>query len=188
MVPQIEKSIDTISTRNQQTRIIAEKTTGYTKKMKEHAKSLVNHIRTLSDKKYWSFQNNAVELTVLFLPGESFLSAALESQPSLLEMAARQNVILATPTALIALLKTIAQGWRQEVLSQQTQRILDMARDMWEKIESFQKSMDALGKSLNKSTASYNDAISILNHSIAPTAQQLGSTTPHDLLNKEKSA
>ena len=154
----------------------------YAKKIKEHAKSLANHIRLLSDKKYWSCQTNAVELTVLFLPGEAFLSAALESQASLIETAAQRNVILATPTVLIALLKTIAQGWRQDVLSKQTQHILDIARDMWEQMAKFQKSMDTLGKSLTKSTTAYKDAMHIMDNAIAPAAEKLGSSTVCDLV------
>lgn len=159
----------------------------YNKKIKEHAKSLATHIHALSDKKYWSCQTNSVEMTVLFLPGEAFLSAALESQVALLETSAQKNIILATPTILIALLKTIAQGWRQDVLSRQTQKIIDLARDMWNKIESFQKCMDTLGKSLNKSNTSYQEAMGLLNHSIAPTAEQLGSNVPHEHLTEKNS-
>lgn len=150
----------------------------HTKKLKEHARTLASHVKLLSDKKYWSFQENSVEFTLLFLPGEAFLSSALEADPSLIESAAERQVILATPIILIALLKTIAYGWRQETFSQHTQLIISLGKDLYAKLEKFQNHMNHLGKTLKQSMHSYQEATSVLDLHIIPMAHQLGHISP----------
>jgi DNA recombination protein RmuC len=152
----------------------------YQAKIKDHARVLGTHIKALSDKKYWSYQEHAVELTVLFLPGEAFLSAALEGDANLLEFAAQKNIILATPILCIALLKTIAQGWRQDLFSQKTHRIIAMSQDLSTRLEKFHGHLLAVGKALKNGQLAYHAAVGVFQETIVPTVQQLGSIVPDD--------
>jgi DNA recombination protein RmuC len=156
----------------------AKTSTEYQAKIKEHARVLGMHIKALSDKKYWSYQEHAVELTVLFVPGESFLSAALEGDANLLELAAEKNIILATPMLCIALLKTIAQGWRQDLFSQKTHRIIAMSQDLSVRLEKFQDHLLGVGKALKNSHLAYQSALGLFQDTIVPTVEKLGSIVP----------
>jgi DNA recombination protein RmuC len=158
----------------------AKTTTEYQAKIKEHARVLASHIKALSDKKYWSYKDQAVELTVLFLPGESFLSTALEADANLLELAAQKNIILATPILCIALLKTIAQGWRQELFSQKTHRIIAMTQDLSIRLEKFHGYLLAIGKALKSGHLAYHSALGVFQETIVPTVQQLSSIVPEE--------
>jgi DNA recombination protein RmuC len=153
----------------------------HAKALKSHSRALAQHIKALSDKRYWAFLPGAVEFTVLFLPGDPFLSAALEADPSLLENAAQKNIILATPMVLIALLKTIAQGWRQEILSQQTQRVLNLAKDLGQHMVKLQSLLTALGRGVRQSQSAYQDLSGLLETRLLPTTNQLqGLCAPAD--------
>ena len=144
-------------------------------KIKDHARVLVQHVKALSDKQYWAHQSNSLAFTILFLPGESFLSVALEGDPMLLEKAAQQEIILATPILLIALLKTIAHGWKQENFSRHTQRILSLSKELYEKLEKFQQAMSTLGRSLKQGSLAYQEAMNHLQDGILPAAKHLHS-------------
>ena len=150
----------------------------YQAKIKEHARVLGVHIKALSDKKYWSYQEHSVELTVLFVPGEAFLSAALEGDANLLELAAEKNIILATPMLCIALLKTIAQGWRQDLFSQKTHRIIAMSQDLSVRLEKFQGHLLGVGKALKNGHLSYKSARGVFQDTIVPKVEKLGSIVP----------
>lgn len=154
----------------------AKTTEDHKKKLRDHSRLLLSHIKQLADKEYWNYHHNSVEFVVLFLPGEAFLSAALETDPTLIEAAAERNIVLATPTILIALLKTIAQGWRQEKLSQHTQRIVQLGKELYHHLEDFQAHMEALGKSLNQAMTLHRQGMTTLDRSILPAAHQLGDT------------
>ncbi len=158
----------------------AKTTAEYQAKIKEHARVLATHIKALSDKKYWSYKDQAVELTVLFLPGESFLSAALEADANLLELAAQKNIILATPILCIALLKTIAQGWRQELFSQKTHRIIAMSQELSIRLEKFHGYFLSVGKALKSGQLAYHAALGLFQETIVPTVHQLGSIVPEE--------
>jgi DNA recombination protein RmuC len=145
----------------------------YHVKLKEHARTLASHIKALSDKKYWAHHGKTVEFVLLFLPGEAFLSTALESDPSLIEYATERHIILATPITLIALLKTIAHGWRQEKISQHTHFIISLSKDLLSKLASLQNHMDHMGKSLRKTLSLYQEASFSLETHILPSAHQL---------------
>lgn len=145
----------------------------YSQKMKDHSRLLSQHIKILSEKKYWKYLNSSIDFTILFLPGEPFLSAALESDPLLMEVAAERQIILATPIILIALLKTIAYGWRQDRLSQHTQRILSLSEDLTARFVKFQDHMQTLGKALKQSHKTYHDAMVTLEDHLIPSAQKL---------------
>lgn len=157
----------------------AKTTEEHAHKMKEHSRLLMTHIKALSDKKYWAHQLNSVEFTLLFLPGESFLSAALESNPALMEYAADRQIVLATPVILIALLKTIAQGWRQETLSQHTRLIISLSKDLCTRLEAFQGHMKSVGKALKQGLNLYQEAEASLENHILPSAHRLSHLPQH---------
>jgi DNA recombination protein RmuC len=154
----------------------------YQSHIKEHARVLAMHIKALSDKKYWSYQDHAVELTVLFLPGEAFLSTALQGDPNLLELAAQKNIMLATPILCIALLKSIAQGWRQDLFSQKTHRIIAMTQELSARLEKFQGHFLTIGKTLKNGQLAYHAALRVFQESISPMVQQLGSIVPENIV------
>jgi DNA recombination protein RmuC len=127
-----------------------------------HAAHVRNHIETLSRKAYWEQFDPTPEFVVLFLPGEMFFSAALERDPTLIEYGAEKRVILATPTTLIALLKAIFFGWRQQKLTQNAQEISKLGRALYSRLCTMGGHMEKLGKSLGKSVESYNQAVASL--------------------------
>jgi DNA recombination protein RmuC len=127
--------------------------------LNRHAHQVRSHIQQLSGKKYAASLANAPEFTVLFLPGESFFSAALRADPDLIERGANQNVLLATPTTLIAMLRTVAHGWRQEALAQNAREISALGRTLYERLGKMEEHLTKLGRSLNSSVEQYNNTV-----------------------------
>ena len=127
-----------------------------------HAGHVRAHIEALSRKAYWEQFEPTPEFVVLFLPGEMFFSAALECDPTLIEYGAEKRVILATPTTLIALLKAIFFGWRQQKLAQNAREISKLGRSLYTRLSTMGGHVIKLGKSLGKSVESYNDAVASL--------------------------
>lgn len=127
-----------------------------------HAAHVRAHIEALSRKAYWEQFDPAPEFVVLFLPGEMFFSAALERDPSLIEFGAEKRVILATPTTLIALLKAIFYGWRQQKLTANAMEIAKLGRSLDSRLCTMGGHIEKLGKSLHRSVDSYNDAVASL--------------------------
>lgn len=142
-------------------------------KMREHAKHVRKHIDELSKKSYWSQFRSSPEFVVLFLPGESFFGAALEYDPQLIEAGVSQNVIIATPTTLIALLRSVAYGWQQERLNQNVRAVADLGQELYKRLSDLGMHFSRLGQSLQKSVESYNRALGSLESRVLVSARKM---------------
>lgn len=140
--------------------------------LRRHVRQVRTHIDQLAAKSYWAQFDQTPEFVVLFVPGESILSAALEAEPTLLEYASAKKVVLATPTTLIALLRTVAYAWTQEQLAANAREIQTIAREMYDRIGTVAGHVDRLGRSLEGTVRSYNDAVSSIESRFLVTARR----------------
>lgn len=141
-------------------------------RLQQHAVQVRNHIEKLSRKAYWEQFENAPDFVVLFLPGEVFFSAALERDPMLIEFGADKKIILATPTTLIALLRAVCFGWRQEKLAQNAREISQLGSELYKRFADFSVHLGRLGKSLNSSVEAYNKAAGNIETRVLVTARK----------------
>ncbi|MBH0118462.1 DNA recombination protein RmuC [Rhodococcus sp. HM1] len=138
-----------------------------------HARQLRTHIDQLSAKAYWESFDPTPEFVVLFVPGDPFLDAALTADSGLLEYAFGRNVILATPTTLVALLRTIAHTWRQEALSRDAAQIHRLGRELYQRLGTVGSHLDRLGAQLGKAVDSFNQTVSSMETRVGVTARKL---------------
>jgi DNA recombination protein RmuC len=137
-----------------------------------HARHVRRHVDALAGKAYWRALPGTPEFVVMFVPGESFLSAALEADPSLLEYAADRKVVPASPTTLIALLRTVALGWTEQVVSDQAREIHRLGRELHDRLGTMAGHLDKVGKSLTGAVTSYNAAVGSLEGRVLVTARR----------------
>lgn len=138
-----------------------------------HASCVRLHMRRLSAKAYWTQFDPAPDFVVLFLPGESFFSAALEADRTLIEDGMEDRVILATPTTLIVLLRSVAFGWQQEQLAENSQRISEAGKELFERAVKFAEHLSDLGLNLERATKSFNSAVGSWEARVLPGAKRL---------------
>lgn len=142
------------------------------KELQHHTRNVRQRIRELANKSYWSQFAKSPDFVVLFIPGDQFLSSALDDDPGLLEHAMQQKIILATPTSLVALLRAIAYGWRQESLTQNAEKIRQVGDELYGRLTTFADHLGKLGKSLNGSVLQFNKAVGSFDVRILPSARK----------------
>jgi DNA recombination protein RmuC len=140
--------------------------------LRRHAQTVRDRVRELASKSYWAQFENSPDFVVLFIPGDQFLSAALTEMPGLLEDAIRQNVVLATPSSLLALLKAVAYGWRQTALARNAKRIRQLGEDLHRRLVTFAAHLTRLGRSLGGSVDAYNAAVGSLERQVLSGARK----------------
>jgi DNA recombination protein RmuC len=155
-----------------------------TAELKRHAQIVGARVRELASKNYWSQFAHSPDFVVLFLPGDQFLSAALQENPGLIDEALRQNVMLATPTSLVALLKAVAYGWKQMALADNAAEIRRLGEELYKRLAVFADHLGKLGKALGSSVDSFNRAVGSLEQQVLPAARrfpELGLRTTREL-------
>jgi DNA recombination protein RmuC len=140
--------------------------------LRRHVRQVRQHVDSLSGKAYWRSLPTAPEFVVMFVPAESFLATALDTDPSLLAYAATKDVVIATPTTLIALLRTIAHGWTTEALAERTREIHELGRELHSRIGVMGTHLDKIGRSLKGAVEAFNGAVGSIESRVLVTARQ----------------
>jgi DNA recombination protein RmuC len=154
----------------------------------QHARHIRTRVKELASKRYWEQFTGAPEFIVLFIPGDQFLSAALDQDHDLLEDALSRKVILATPTSFVALLRAIAYGWRQETLNSNAERIRQIGEDLYRRLHTLTDHMARLGRQLDSSVAQFNRLVGSFDTKVLPGARkfaELGVPANEDIASPE---
>jgi DNA recombination protein RmuC len=142
-------------------------------RLRAHARHLRNHIDSLGSKAYWKRFSPSPEFVVCFVPADAFLDAALREDPSLLEHAFSRNVVIATPTTLIALLRTIGYTWRQEALAHNAAEVSRLGRELYQRLSTMGGHLDKLGRSLSAAVGSFNNTVGAMEGRVLVSARRL---------------
>lgn len=140
--------------------------------MLQHSSNVRKRVRELASKAYWNQFRNTPDFVILFIPGDQFLSAALEYDPQLLEDALRQQIMLTTPTSLVALLRAVAYGWRQETLAANADKVREVGVDLYRRLAVFAEHLSKLGRSLDSAVGSFNKAVGSFEAKLMPGARK----------------
>jgi DNA recombination protein RmuC len=142
-------------------------------RMQAHARHLREHVKELAAKEYWRSFEPTPEFVVLFVPGDAFLAPALERDPRLLEDAMVAKVLIATPTTLIAMLRTIAYSWQQEALTANARSVFELGRELYRRLGTLGSHVDKLGRTLTRSVEDYNAVIGSLERNVLVQARRM---------------
>lgn len=142
------------------------------RELRRHAQLVSARVRELASKSYWAQFERSPDFVVLFLPGDQFLSAALQENPDLIDESLRQNVMLATPTSLVALLKAVAYGWKQTALAENAEAVRRLGEDMYKRLAVFGEHLARLGKALGGGVDAFNKAVGSLEQQVLPAARR----------------
>jgi DNA recombination protein RmuC len=131
-----------------------------------------DHVRQLSGKSYWDQFDSTPEFVVMFVPGEAFLHAACSVDPNLIDEAMENRVVVASPTTLVALLRAVAYGWRQEQIARSAQQVSGLGRELYERLRTFLGHFEAVGRNLERATTTFNQALGSLESRVLPSARR----------------
>lgn len=158
--------------------IEAEDETERQRHLLDHARQVKTHVKALGEKSYWERLPCSPDFVIAFLPLESLFSAALDAEPALLDFGVERRVILATPSTLIALLLTVAHGWRQQDLAENVEKIRDTGKELYNRLVTMYEHFTKLGTAIEKTVSAYNDASSSLEKRVLPAGRRLKELQP----------
>ncbi len=140
--------------------------------LERHARKVRDRVRELAGRSYWAQFKHSPDFVVMFIPGDQFLSAALDVDRDLLEYALSQKVVLATPTSFVALLRAVGYGWRQLSLAENAEKIRDLGEELYQRLSTFTDHLSKLGKNLSSSLDHYNKAVGSFERQVMPGARK----------------
>lgn len=154
----------------------------------DHARQVRNHVKSLGEKAYWDRLPCSPDFVVAFLPLESLFSAALDQDPTLLELGVERRVVIATPTTLITLLLTVAHGWRQQALSESAEEIRSLGTELYSRVLTMSEHFEKLGEAIGKTVIAYNSTVGSLERNVLSSARKFKELKPANADPIEESA